>query len=585
MAIRQLSSEDVERQKFFFDNIYTESDVRSRPETETIGYHVIDVRPIHPPHLIYVSFVKDRTNGVLKRLYNLFTNFIKIAALNFASADQVGGGVKNGRSAQEETMVRLALAKYLYLSLAYAKTQNNVAMVDLSTINRNITSGPALSALYYSHIWSNANWNRWVLYTPDVIFDYKEDPSSVIPIICKPPYRGSVISAAAPNNGRQTLDQALGSIPQMKVVMHNILKVAYDNGCKILVLGAWGCGVYAPKESSGSNRAHEDYVTAIAKAFGEVLCSSPYSFLHVCFPIDDDRIRDIFQTQILAAVSNAIGGGTVTPFPDETAAAAMITAAMRPTATQFPVHTAAAPPLSRVAAAATTPSLSRMAAAPLPLPTDDVHYLMALMNVDQKTAIGALVLTDINGAVSKLFERSVPANHFLRIVTELDISSPGPHNIMLYLYHNNNDVYAALRHYISGFDGFQSEEKKKNLEIIITRDSVATRHTAQGAAATTPFSVAVPTKVQVLLDIMKGVTPKEASNALKINGDDIERAANYLLSKQPMVPPQGAAAATQLSVQQPQQVQGSYCGIRNGGENSCWVNSVLMDVNHYLKNY
>jgi len=139
---------------------------------------------------------------------------LSVAALNFASARNVGGGFLGGAKAQEEDLCRCS-ALYPCLLTQRGYYDANRACDSL---------------LYTDHI----------IYSPDVPF-FRDDRLSLLEV----PALTSIITAPAPNAGavrrgereedlRQTLERRGGYV----------LQVAARHAHRVLVLGAWGCGVF-----------------------------------------------------------------------------------------------------------------------------------------------------------------------------------------------------------------------------------------------------------------------------------------------------------------------------------------------------
>ena len=141
----------------------------------------------------------------------------RVFCLNFASAKNPGGGFLNGSQAQEESLAR---ATGLYPCIAQ--------MVGMYSINRNLGSS---------------------LYTDDMIYSPK------VPVIrddndelLNRPFLVSILTAPAVNAGAVMQKGKQEEIKYIKSTMfartEKILSVAAIHGYKVLVLGAWGCGVF-----------------------------------------------------------------------------------------------------------------------------------------------------------------------------------------------------------------------------------------------------------------------------------------------------------------------------------------------------
>ncbi|MCR3749644.1 TIGR02452 family protein [Lentzea californiensis] len=139
-----------------------------------------------------------------------------VAALNFASARNAGGGFLNGAQAQEESIAR-ASAIYPCLRAAGDFYAYHRAHDDLTYSDR-------------------------VIYSPRVPV-FKDDKGTLLP----QPYEVSFLTAAAPNRSailrnqpERTDDIPLALLRRAIRVLH----VAAAHGHRRLVLGAWGCGVF-----------------------------------------------------------------------------------------------------------------------------------------------------------------------------------------------------------------------------------------------------------------------------------------------------------------------------------------------------
>lgn len=140
-----------------------------------------------------------------------------VACLNFASAKNPGGGFLGGSQAQEEALSR---ASGLYASL--------LTCPGYYEFNRK--SG---TCLYSDHmIWSPG--------VPVI----RDDADQLLP----EPYTVSIITSPAVNAGciRSNEPQRIPEIGGvMRVRARKVLALAVDQGVEYLVLGAWGCGVFA----------------------------------------------------------------------------------------------------------------------------------------------------------------------------------------------------------------------------------------------------------------------------------------------------------------------------------------------------
>ena len=140
----------------------------------------------------------------------------RVAALNFASARNPGGGFLHGAKAQEEDLAR---SSALYPCLVGQRSYYDANRV-------------CASALYTDHI----------IYSPNVPF-FRDERLRYL----ESPFPLSIISAPAPNAG-QALDRDPELGPSIERALDarvaKILTVAADRGHRCLILGAWGCGAF-----------------------------------------------------------------------------------------------------------------------------------------------------------------------------------------------------------------------------------------------------------------------------------------------------------------------------------------------------
>jgi uncharacterized protein (TIGR02452 family) len=177
----------------------------------------------------------------------------RVAALNFASAKNPGGGFLSGARAQEESLAR---ASGLYAML--------------------------LGDPMYDHHRARKDpmYTTWVIYSPDVpVFRLDEGQ------LLEEPYLCSFLTSPAVNVGalrhRDRRGDEIRRVMQERV--ERVLGVAASHGHEVLVLGAWGCGVFRndPQE--------------IAELFQAAL-AGPFrgAFTHVVFAVLDSTAEQRF---------------------------------------------------------------------------------------------------------------------------------------------------------------------------------------------------------------------------------------------------------------------------------------------------
>jgi uncharacterized protein (TIGR02452 family) len=169
----------------------------------------------------------------------------RVLALNFASARHPGGGFLKGSQAQEESLAR---ASGLYACIAQLRE-----MYD--------TNARFPSCLYTDHM----------IYSPDVPV-FRDDEDALL----ERPYPVSFVTAPAVNVGALRRNEP-GKLCQVEPVMlarmEKVLSLAVVHGHEVLVLGAWGCGVFAndPDRVAGWFQRHLTGEGTFRRAFRKVV--------------------------------------------------------------------------------------------------------------------------------------------------------------------------------------------------------------------------------------------------------------------------------------------------------------------------
>lgn len=164
----------------------------------------------------------ETTLNAVKRLK--LEGYKNVAALNFASAKNPGGGFLKGSMAQEES---LAIASGLYPCISQMK--------EMYEHNKSIRT-----CLY----------SDYMIYSPDVPVFKNEDGGLVDCYTC------SFITAPAVNAGvvrKQERDKVKLINSTMKNRIEKILKVGIVNNCDAIILGAFGCGVFENNPTDVAN--------------------------------------------------------------------------------------------------------------------------------------------------------------------------------------------------------------------------------------------------------------------------------------------------------------------------------------------
>jgi uncharacterized protein (TIGR02452 family) len=176
----------------------------------------------HPPEAVVPLPVPvERTTtfatvreSTLASARRLGCNSRRIAALNFASAKNPGGGFLGGAQAQEESLAR---ASGLF-----------------ATIN-----GNPMYAFHRAR--KDPMYTTWVIYSPGVPV-FRDDAGRLL----EAPYLCSFLTSPAVNAGaRRDIEHHREEIrTTMAERVNRVLAVAAHHGHETLILGAWGCGVF-----------------------------------------------------------------------------------------------------------------------------------------------------------------------------------------------------------------------------------------------------------------------------------------------------------------------------------------------------
>ena len=167
-----------------------------------------------------IIITPDRTLEAVYKYYVMNDNKGKIGVLNFASAKHPGGGVLRGARAQEESLCRVST---LYSCLNTEFLKDN----------------------YYSyHIGKKKEYGDRIIYIPNILV-FKLDDNDFNQILDeKNWYNIDIISCAAHNQKAYKVEyEKLKEINYNKIKA--IIECAVENNIDNLILGAFGCGVFA----------------------------------------------------------------------------------------------------------------------------------------------------------------------------------------------------------------------------------------------------------------------------------------------------------------------------------------------------
>ncbi|MGJ8638006.1 MAG: TIGR02452 family protein [Opitutaceae bacterium] len=164
---------------------------------------------------VSIEVVNETTLEGAQRLV-LESDYERVAALNFASARNPGGGFLGGSQAQEESLAR---SSGLYASLL-----------------------PCDGYYGFHRAQKSCLYTDRMIYSPNCPV-FRDDSGALL----SEPYRVDFITSPAPNAGavKQNAPEDADSIPDcfdQRVL--KLLALAESKACDALVLGAWGCGVF-----------------------------------------------------------------------------------------------------------------------------------------------------------------------------------------------------------------------------------------------------------------------------------------------------------------------------------------------------
>jgi uncharacterized protein (TIGR02452 family) len=203
-----------------------------------------------------VQVANETTLGASRRL---FARGLRPLALNFANGMHPGGGFLSGAKAQEEVLCR---SSALYATLV------GDPMYEVHARRRRPDS------------------TDWAIYSPDIPV-FRLDSGTEL----EHPWPLSFISCAAPYALTIGQPQA-GDLLQKRI--HRVLDIARSYGHSALVLGAWGCGIFA----NDPYRTAKDFYQALEGNFNGV-------FSDIVFAITDwsperrylGPFRDVFAAE------------------------------------------------------------------------------------------------------------------------------------------------------------------------------------------------------------------------------------------------------------------------------------------------
>lgn len=208
----------------------------------------------------------------------------RVCVLNFASANNPGGGVEKGSNAQEEALCRCSTL-FPCISDAHIKEQFHQK-------HRMLLRNGELTALY----------NNDCIYTPDVTV-FKTDTDMPVLMPEEKWYQVDVISCAAPNLRNRPSNamnpdsgnKAVSIKPSELLELHKkriqrVLEIAKINKEEVLILGAFGCGAF--------RNPPEVVADAMARVLAEYCNDFKVIEFAVYCPPQDTKNYDVFKRRL-----------------------------------------------------------------------------------------------------------------------------------------------------------------------------------------------------------------------------------------------------------------------------------------------
>ena len=262
MSRRQvLSAVFQDTQEFYTDNAELKAAIDAT-KSGTVLYEEEDYPPLPEKRLepCRITVTKNKSFEAAMNHHREHPDEL-ITVLNFASAVNPGGGVKNGSSAQEESLCRC--------STLYPALDRRILWDRYYSVNRHLNDPLHSDAC----IWTPGI----VICKTDTHIPDRMNPEDWVMV--------DIISCAAPNlrdvtgnlyNPEQSMSIKLSAEDQYNLHLKrakHILHIAAAHLTDKLILGAFGCGAF------------ENYPTAVAKAYHDALPEYTHYFSDIEFAV------------------------------------------------------------------------------------------------------------------------------------------------------------------------------------------------------------------------------------------------------------------------------------------------------------
>lgn len=195
----------------------------------------------------YKTIMRVENSDTVSAIFNCDTDYFKVAVLNFASYNNPGGGFLRGAMAQEEALCHKGILFNVLNNVRFRKE-------------------------FYKPNHRNSNrglYGNNLIYTPNVLFADEYVCTYVDVITCAAP------NAKVAQEKYRVSENELTNAMRSRI--QHILFSAYNNQVDVLILGAFGCGVFGNNPYTVARLFKEELETTFEGVFREVIFAIPNS--------------------------------------------------------------------------------------------------------------------------------------------------------------------------------------------------------------------------------------------------------------------------------------------------------------------
>ncbi|KAJ7105681.1 hypothetical protein C8R44DRAFT_806650 [Mycena epipterygia] len=251
-TLASVSSGKVKANGNLYDlrNILSQSTVQTAyygPDSLLSAWHTVSPAQSQPTGIKTAIEIVETSTLDAARTAALKGHKRPIGVLNFASAEQPGGGFINGSSAQEESIARS--------STLYASLMTPTAQQFYTLHSANGEGG------FYTHA---------MVYSPHVVVFRADDgawvPPMEIDVVTSPAVHAGLVRKRASSSSHMSVEAEITRV--MRERMARILFLFERREVRNLILGSFGTGVF------------QNDVDTVAEIWAELLCGSSARFGH-----------------------------------------------------------------------------------------------------------------------------------------------------------------------------------------------------------------------------------------------------------------------------------------------------------------